>query len=91
VIDNLSFDVPQTKEMAGILKALQLAGKTTLIATAEHDVTVYKSARNIVGVTVSPVSDLNALSVLTPRHLLVTKAALDRLQEQAVGAQKAKS
>ena len=91
VIDDLSFDVPQTKEMAGILKALQLAGKTTLIATAEHDVTVYKSARNIAGVTVSPVSDLNALSVLTPRHLLVTKAALDRLQEQAVGAQKAKS
>ncbi|MEC9003708.1 MAG: 50S ribosomal protein L4 [Planctomycetota bacterium] len=91
VIDDLSFDVPQTKEMAGILKALQLAGKTTLIATAEHDVTVYKSARNIAGVTVSPVSDLNALSVLTPRHLLVTKAALDRLQEQAAGAQKAKS
>jgi len=91
VIDDLAFDVPQTKEMAGILKALQLAGKTTLIATAEHDVTVYKSARNIAGVTVSPVSDLNALSVLTPRHMLVTKAALDRLQEQAAGAQKANS
>jgi large subunit ribosomal protein L4 len=91
VIDDLAFDVPKTKEMAGILKALQLAGKTTLIATAEHDVTVYRSARNIVGVTVSPVSDLNALSVLTPRHVLVTKAALDRLQEQAVGSQKAKS
>ena len=91
VIDDLSFDVPRTKEIAGILKALQLAGKTTLIATAEHDVTVYKSARNIAGVTVSPVSDLNALSVLTPRHMLVTKAALDRLQEQAAGAQKAKS
>ena len=91
VIDDLAFDVPKTKEMAGILKALQLAGKTTLIATAEHDVTVYRSARNIVGVTVSPVSDLNALSVLTPRHMLITKAALDRLQEQAVGAQKAKS
>jgi len=91
VIDDLTFDVPKTKEMAGILKALQLAGKTTLIATAEHDVTVYRSARNIAGVTVSPVSDLNALSVLTPRHMLVTKAALDRLQEQAAGAQKAKS
>ena len=91
VIDDLAFDVPKTKEMAGILKALQLAGKTTLIATAEHDVTVYRSARNIAGVTVSPVSDLNALSVLTPRHMLVTKAALDRLQEQAAGAQKAKS
>ena len=91
VIDDLTFNVPKTKEMAGILKALQLAGKTTLIATAEHDVTVYRSARNIAGVTVSPVSDLNALSVLTPRHMLVTKAALDRLQEQAAGAQKAKS
>ncbi len=48
-----------------------------LVATAEHDVNVYKSARNIDRVTVSPVAELNALAVLQPQRLLVTKAALD--------------
>ena len=91
VIDELAFDAPRTAAMAGILKSLRLAGKTTLVATEAHDITVYKSSRNITGVTVSPVSDLNALSVLTPRHLLITKAALDRLLEQVVPAKQEKS
>ncbi len=64
VIDELAFDAPKTKDMAAILKALKLDGDSLLVATAEHDVNVYKSARNIAEVTVSPVSDLNALAML---------------------------
>jgi hypothetical protein len=33
---------------------------------------------------VSPVAELNALSVLQPRRMLVTKAALDVLRQNAV-------
>jgi large subunit ribosomal protein L4 len=69
--------------MASILKALGLAGASTLVATESYDVNVYKSARNIDKVTVLPVSDLNALSVLTPRRMLVTRAALDALRAKA--------
>jgi large subunit ribosomal protein L4 len=83
VIDDLSFDAPTTKEMAGILNALQLDAVTTLVTTAELDTNVYMSARNIADVTVSPVGDLNALSVLTPRMMLITKAALDVICEDA--------
>ncbi|MCH5372676.1 MAG: 50S ribosomal protein L4 [Planctomycetes bacterium] len=82
VIDQLAFEVPRTKEMFGILKALKLSELSTLVTTADHDVNVYKSARNIERVTVSPVSQLNALSVLQPRRMLVTKAALDALRQQ---------
>ena len=83
VIDELSFSAPKTKEMAGILKALKLAGSSTLVATAGLDQNVYRSARNIDQVTVSPVEELNALAVLQPRKMLVTKAALDALKERA--------
>lgn len=83
VLDDLGFDKPATKEMAGVLKALGLRGVTTLVATDAHDVNVYKSARNIEGVTISPVSDLNALSVLSPRRMLVTKKALDEIKSRA--------
>lgn len=84
VIDELAFEGPKTRDMAAILRAVKCDGeKSVLVATAARDENVYKSARNIAGVTVSPVSDLNALTVLKPRRLLVTKAALDRLKEQA--------
>jgi large subunit ribosomal protein L4 len=83
VIDELAFKEPKTKEMAGILKALKLAGTTTLVATAGLDQNVFRSARNIDQVTVSPVGELNALAVLQPRKMLVTKAALDALKERA--------
>jgi len=86
VIDELSFKEPKTKEMAGILKALKLAGKTTLVATAGLDANVYRSARNIDQVTVSPVGELNALAILQPRKMLVTKAALDAIKERSKAA-----
>jgi large subunit ribosomal protein L4 len=86
VIDELSFGTPATRDMAAILRALGLGGVSTLVATAGLDVNVYKSARYIPRVSVSPVADLNALSVLMPRRMLVTRAALDAIRERAVGA-----
>jgi large subunit ribosomal protein L4 len=83
LIDELAFDAPKTKDMAAILKALGLNQSSLLVATAEHDTNVYKSARNIDQVTVSPVSGLNALNVLAPRRVLMTKAALDAVRARA--------
>ena len=37
------------------------------------------------------VADLNALNVLSPRRMLVTKAALDAIRERAAKAKAAKS
>jgi len=83
VIDELGFAAPKTKEMAAILKALKLTGLTTLVTTAATDSNVYRSSRNIEVVSVAPVADLNALSVLKPKRLLVTKAALDEIKARA--------
>jgi large subunit ribosomal protein L4 len=86
VVDQLALAAPQTKEVAGVLKALKLHGTTLLLATATYDVNVYKSARNIEGVLVSPVAELNALNVLKPRKLLVTKEALDAFKARVPAA-----
>lgn len=81
VVDQLSFEEPKTSRMAGVLKSLGLNGVTTLVATAGLDGVVYKSGRNISGVSVQPVRELNALSVLKPKRVLVTRDALDRIKE----------
>ena len=86
VIDQLSFPEPKTREMASILRALGLDGTSTLVTTESHNVNVYRSARNIERVTISPVADLNALDVLSPRRILVTKAALDAIKQRAAEA-----
>ncbi|HZZ73669.1 MAG TPA: 50S ribosomal protein L4 [Pirellulales bacterium] len=88
LIDDLKFSAPKTKEMAGILKAVQCHDCRLLVATAGHDVNVYKSARNIHRVEVMPISDLNAWSILVPKRLLITKAALDQLKSKAAAAVK---
>jgi large subunit ribosomal protein L4 len=82
VIDGLSFGEPCTKDMAAVLSALSLSGRSTLVATAAYDVNVYKSARNIDRVSDCPVADLNALAVLQPQRVLVTKDALDEIQRK---------
>lgn len=82
VIDQLSLTAPKTKDMAAILKAVKCDGASVLVATAGHDANVYRSARNIPKVSVAPAGDLNALSVLLPKRLLVTRAALDSIRER---------
>jgi large subunit ribosomal protein L4 len=83
IIDDLKFSAPKTRDMATLIKAVKCHAASLLVATAAADANVYKSARNIEGVSVSPVAELNALTVLKPRRLLFTKAALDWIKEQA--------
>jgi large subunit ribosomal protein L4 len=84
VIDDLAFSEPRTKDMAAVLKHLDWkGGQSLLVATDKYDANVYRSARNIAGVSVAPAGELNALSVLSSRRILVTKAALDSLLQSA--------
>jgi large subunit ribosomal protein L4 len=82
LIDQLSFAEPKTREMAAILKALKIGGESVLVTVPGHDVNVYKSLRNMAGVSVLPVSELNALNVLLPKRLLMTTSALDAFREK---------
>jgi hypothetical protein len=48
-----------------------------LVSPAKHDDMLWKSARNIDGVSVAPVADLNAWTLLQPRAVVMTTAAID--------------
>jgi large subunit ribosomal protein L4 len=87
VVDQLKFSEIRTKQMAEVLKALNIAGQSCLVGIGGRDVdekkTIYKSARNIRGVEVSPATQLNAYAVLRPKRLLLTKAAVEELCKNA--------
>ncbi len=86
LIDDLSFQEPKTRDMAAILKALKVDGVSLLVAVPAYDANVYRSVRNLADVSVLPVAELNALSVLGPRRLLMTTTALDAFREKASAA-----
>ena len=83
VVNEIKMDAPKTKMLASAFKALGLEGQTKTLALGGLDRNVYLSGRNIEGCTVSPVSDLNALIILRPKKLVMTKDALDWLQSRA--------
>lgn len=81
VLDRLAFEQPRTREMVAVLHNLALNGQKALVVTAGTDENVYLSARNLPGVTARPASDLNVYEVLGHQGLVITRDAVERLQE----------
>jgi large subunit ribosomal protein L4 len=80
VLDNLALAAPKTKEMISVLKGLN-AEKKTLIVTGDFNEAVELAARNIPGVTVVAADGVNVLDVLNHDKLLMTKAAVEKVEE----------
>lgn len=79
VLENLELDAPKTKEIVKMLAALE--AKKTLIVTADSNENVYKSARNIEGVAILPVNNLNVYDLLKYEKLVITKDAVSKIEE----------
>lgn len=79
VLDELSFEAPKTRIVVDMLKALE--AKKALIITAESNEAVYKSARNIEGVSVIPANNINVYDLLKYEKLIVTKDAVSKIEE----------
>ena len=75
VIDELSFDKPQTKEMMNVLSALGFE-RSTLIVTAQPAEMVKKSVGNLQKVSWMPAAYLNVLALLNHQGLLMTEDAV---------------
>ena len=80
VVDALSFDAPKTKDFAKVLKDLSIA-KKALFVTADLDENVALSARNLAGITVLPASGANVLDLVGHDQVVMTKAAVEKVEE----------
>lgn len=80
LVDALAMDKPGTKALRAVLKGAGVQ-RTCLIVDAAPAKGLILSARNLPGVSVSSVADLNAYAVLSHQSLLVTQAGLDALRK----------
>lgn len=80
VIEDLKMDEIKTATIAKMLKGLEIDTKA-LIVTAECDENVYKSARNIKGVTPTFVGTMNTYEILKHDKFIVSKEAIAKIEE----------
>ena len=80
VIDELAVDEIKPAKIVALLKGLDVNSKA-LIVTADADEKVYKSARNIKGVTPTHVGTLNTYDVLNNDAFIVSKDAIAKIEE----------
>lgn len=80
VVDQLSFETPSTKQAAEVLKNLGLEGRVTIIVP-DDEVNTFLSFRNLSKVRVIGVSELNTLDFIDNKALVLTDAALTRIEE----------
>ena len=76
VVADLAFPAPRTKEAVAFLERLDLTGQKVLVVLADRRDTPEKSFRNLPGVQVSPVDQLNTYDVLVSDVVVFERDAL---------------
>jgi large subunit ribosomal protein L4 len=79
VVDDLKLASAKTKEVTGMLSALQVTG-TALIVAQAPDKNLTLAARNVVGVSLATSDSLTTYDVLRPDKLLFSKGAFEQLE-----------
>ena len=81
ILDELSYEKPQTKQVVKLMEDLDLAGKKVLIVLPEKDKNVYLSARNIPEVNTMVLEAMNAYELLDNDYIVMPEAALGGIEE----------
>jgi large subunit ribosomal protein L4 len=85
ILEDLKLPEIATRYIAEVLDNLDLYGTSCLLGIGaseiDEDQTIYKSGRNIKALDVMPAKQLHAYSVLRPKRVILTKAALQELCE----------
>ena len=80
VVDQLTLAQTKTQAMAEVLKKLN-AGKKALVVLPERDENVVRAARNLADADTTYVNTLNVYDVLNAGKVILTKAALQSVEE----------
>ncbi len=79
VVEDFNLDEPKTKQMALVLQSLGLNNTKTLLLLAQHNLTVYKSGRNIPNLDITEARNASTYTLLNNNMLLIQKSAIDVL------------
>lgn len=80
VVDQIKVEAPKTKELAAKLNELEL--RDVLIIAVNPDENLYLAARNLYGVDICDVGEIDPVSLIAYEKVLVTEDAVKQLEER---------
>ena len=80
VVDSIDFEKPSTKDFVGVLKALGLENKKSLIVLGESNNNVYLSSRNLKNSKVVKSSELSTYSILNANNVVFLEGSLEGVE-----------
>lgn len=86
VVEELNYSKPSTKGLLETLQALGVDGTVLVVADAKGGENLYRSARNIPHVDLYDPTAVNAYALLRNDKIVITKAALTRLETRFMEA-----
>jgi large subunit ribosomal protein L4 len=79
VLEDVSFETPNTKSFTQMLQNLNVNGTRTLFVTPAMDKNTYLSGRNIPKNRILPAAELNTYEIVKAKNLLLTESSVDAL------------
>jgi len=80
VVDQINISQPKTKELVGKLKDMNL--KDVLVISVNPDENLYLASRNLYGVDVRDINEIDPVSLVAYENVLVTEEAVKKLEER---------
>jgi len=80
VMENITFDAPNTKKFISILKNLGLENKKSLFVLGELNKNVYLSSRNLKETNVLTPSELSTYAVLNNKKIVLFEGSIEEIE-----------
>ncbi|MBC5836987.1 50S ribosomal protein L4 [Flavobacterium muglaense] len=81
VLEDFSFETPNTKNFINVLKALELDNKKSLFVLGDTNKNVYLSSRNLKGSNVVSSLELSTYAILNANNLVLLESSLEIIEE----------
>jgi large subunit ribosomal protein L4 len=81
VVENFDLEQPKTREFAEIRKSLGINGKKSLFILENPSKNIYLSSRNIPGVKVLPVNELNTYEIMNAHAIVFVENSVSTLEK----------
>ncbi|UUC46968.1 50S ribosomal protein L4 [Flavobacterium cerinum] len=81
VLEDFTFEAPNTKNFINVLKALGLENKKSLFVLGESNKNVYLSSRNLKASSVVTTSELSTYAILNANSLVLLESSLGGIEE----------
>ncbi|TRX40077.1 50S ribosomal protein L4 [Flavobacterium restrictum] len=81
VLEDFSFETPNTKNFINVLKALELENKKSLFVLGDTNKNVYLSSRNLKSSSVVSSLELSTYAILNANNLVLLESSLEVIEE----------